>query len=58
MATERDQCTWSGHQETETSPKMVDFKLIFNHNPQQDYNLYDGPYNPTYMLLYMCITDT
>lgn len=33
----RDQNTWNSHQETETSPKMGDLKLIFNHNPQQDY---------------------
>lgn len=58
MAIERDQCIRNGHQEIETSPKMVDFKLIFNHNPQQDYILYHSPYNPTCMLLYVCITDT
>ena len=30
----RDQSSWDGHQETETSPETVDSKLIFNHNPQ------------------------
>lgn len=52
----RDQSTWNGHQETETSPKMVDLKLIFNHNPQQDYIL--QPIQPNIYILYVYLIDT